>query len=30
MRTLESPGVEINEVDLSLRAGLPVGTKTII
>jgi hypothetical protein len=29
-RTIESPGVEINEVDLSLRTVTPVGTKTLV
>jgi phage tail sheath protein FI len=30
MRTLEAPGVEINEIDLSLRASQPVGTKVLV
>lgn len=29
-RTIESPGVQINEVDLSTRTTLPVGTKVLI
>lgn len=29
-RTIESPGVEINEVDLSLRTVTPVGTKILV
>lgn len=29
-RTIESPGVEINELDLSLRASLPVGTNIFV
>lgn len=29
-RTIESPGVEINEIDLSLTAGLPVGTNVLV
>lgn len=29
-RTIQSPGVEIREVDLSLRANLPVGTTVLI
>jgi len=30
MRTIQSPGVEISEVDLSLRPSLPVGTNILI
>ena len=30
MRTIQSPGVEISEVDLSLRPRLPVGTNVLI
>ncbi len=30
MRTIQSPGVEISEVDLSLRPALPTGTNVII
>ena len=30
MRTIQSPGVEINEVDLSLRPALPTGTNVLI
>ena len=29
-RTIQSPGVEINEIDLSLRPDLPVGTNILI
>ncbi len=29
-RTIQSPGVEIKEVDLSLRPNLPVGTTVFI
>jgi len=29
-RTIESPGVEIREVDLSLRTDIPVGTKVLV
>jgi len=29
-RTIESPGIEINEIDLSLRASLPVGTNVFV
>ena len=29
-RTIESPGVEIKELDLSLNASLPVGTKILV
>ena len=29
-RTIQSPGVEINEIDLSLRPNLPVGTNILI
>ena len=29
-RTIQSPGVEINEVDLSLRAVTPIGTAILI
>lgn len=29
-RTIESPGVQINEIDLSLRASQPVGTKVLV
>lgn len=29
-RTIESPGVEIKEVDLSLRANLPIGTNVLV
>ena len=29
-RTIESPGVEINEIDLSLRANLPIGTNILV
>lgn len=30
MRTIQSPGVEISEIDLSLRPSLPVGTNILI
>jgi hypothetical protein len=30
MRTIQSPGVEISEIDLSLRPSLPVGTNVLI
>jgi len=30
MRTIESPGVQINEIDLSLRATTPVGTNVLV
>ena len=30
MRTIQSPGVEIKEIDLSLRPVLPVGTAILI
>lgn len=30
MRTIQSPGVEISEIDLSLRPSLPVGTNVMI
>lgn len=30
MRTIESPGVQINEIDLSLRANLPTGTNVFV
>ena len=29
-RTIQSPGVEINEIDLSLRPNLPVGTSVLV
>jgi len=29
-RTIESPGIEIKEIDLTLRAGLPVGTNVFV
>jgi len=29
-RTIESPGVQITEIDLSLRGGLPIGTNILI
>jgi hypothetical protein len=29
-RTIQSPGVEINEIDLSLYAGLPAGTNVLV
>ena len=29
-RTIQSPGVEINEIDLSLRPNLPIGTNILI
>lgn len=29
-RTIESPGVEIREVDLSLKTSLPIGTKVLV
>lgn len=29
-RTIESPGIEINEIDLSLRSSLPVGTNVFV
>jgi hypothetical protein len=29
-RTIESPGIEIREIDLSLRASLPVGTNVFV
>jgi hypothetical protein len=30
MKTIESPGVQINEIDLSLRATTPVGTNVLV